>query len=199
MVESYVIDGYVFQNRKDFEQANKERETISYLSAHTDMSDRKAVYKIYKTASEKQSFQTVFGLKYMEELRKILVDSGMVTEDVLEPIPVGRVQSANALSHGGDRDAERYRMAYEKAKGGNLFKNLLIGVLLVVIVGMLVITYNNQYSVFTYFTNYKEKMREELLDEYQEWENTLKERENAVEKKEKELEAGVEGGQDSPN
>lgn len=197
MAESYVIDGYVFQNRKDFEQANKERETISYLSAHADMSDMKAVYKIYKTASEKQSFQTVFGLKYMEGLREILVDSGMVTEDVLEPIPVGRVLSPNAMPHGGDRSAEEYRMAYEKARGGNLFKNLLIGVLLMVIVGMLVITYNNQYSVFTYFTDYKEKMREELLDEYQEWEKSLKDREDAVEEKEKKLEAGAGGGQDS--
>lgn len=197
MAESYVIDGYVFQNRKDFEQANKERETISYLSAHTDMSDMKAVYKIYKTASEKQSFQTVFGLKYMADLRKILVESEIVTEDVLEPIPVGRVLAAKTLPQAGDGQAEEYRKAYEKARGGNLVKNLLIGVLLVVVVGMMAITYNNQYSVFTYFTNYKEKMREELLNEYQEWEESLEEREDAVEKKEKEREAGVESRQDS--
>lgn len=197
MAESYVIDGYAFQNRKDFEQANKERETIAYLQAHADMSDRKAVYKIYKTASEKQSFQTVFGLKFMEELREILVDSEMVTEDVLDPIPVGRVLSPNAVPHGGDRDAEEYRKAYEKAKGGSLFKNLLIGVLLVVIVGMMIITYNNQYSVFTYFTNYKEEMREDLLNEYQEWEESLEEREEAVEKREKEWKDKSGGGQDS--
>jgi len=188
MADSYVIDGYMFQNRRDFEQANKERETIAYLSAHADMSDMKAVYKIYKTASEKQSFQTVFGLKYMEELREILVNSGIVTEDVLDPIPVGRIALAQSQPRAGE--TEEYREAYEKARGGSLVKNLLIGVLLAVVVGMLVITYNSQYSVFTYFTNYKEKMRGELLDEYQEWEDTLREREDAVEQREQKLDAG---------
>lgn len=179
-----MIDGYAFRNRKDFEQAGKERETIAYLRAHADMSDRKAVYKIYKTASEKQSFQTVFGLEFMAELRRVLVDSEIVTEDVLDPIPVGRVLPPKVSPQSGDGQAEEYRKAYEKARGGRIIKNLLIAVLLLVIVGMMVISYNNQYSVFTYFTNYKEKMREELLDEYQEWEDSLKEREEALEQKE---------------
>lgn len=194
MADSYVIDGYIFQSRKDFEQANRERETISYLSAHADMSDMKAVYKIYKTASEKQSFQTVFGLKYMEELRTILLDSGIVTEDVLDPIPVARTAPAELQPQAGDREAREYQLAYEKAKAGSLIKNFLIGVLVVVIVGMLVITYSNQYSVFTYFTDYKDKMREELLNEYQEWEEEIKEREEAVEQKEQELDGGAKDG-----
>lgn len=192
MADSYVIDGYSFQSRADYERAQKERETISYLSAHSNMEDRKVVYKIYKTASEKQSFQTVFGLKYMEELRKRLVDSEIVTEDVLAPIPVGRVVVGKAKSQVSpeEKETEEYRQAYEKAKSGSIIKNLLIGVLLVVIVVMMIITYNNQYSFFTYFTNYKENMREELLNEYEDWENAIREREEAVEKREKELEMG---------
>ena len=192
MADSYVIDGYSFQSQSDYERAQKERETISYLSAHSDMEDRKVVYKIYKTASEKQSFQTVFGLKYMEEMRQRLLDSEIVTEDVLDPIPVGRVVSVRVESQVSpeEKKAQEYRQAYEKAKTGNIIKNLLIGALLVVIVGMMIITYNNQYSFLTYFTNYKENMREELLDEYEDWENAIREREEAVEKREKEL--GVE-------
>ena len=192
MADSYVIDGYSFLSQSDYERAQKERETISYLSAHSDMEDRKVVYKIYKTASEKQSFQTVFGLKYMEEMRQRLLDSEIVTEDVLDPIPVGRVVSVRVESQVSpeEKKAQEYRQAYEKAKTGNIIKNLLIGALLVVIVGMMIITYNNQYSFLTYFTNYKENMREELLDEYEDWENAIREREEAVEKREKEL--GVE-------
>ena len=184
MADSYLIEGYVFQNRGDFEQAQKERETIFYLSAHSNMEDMKAVYKIYKTASEKGSFQTVFGLNYMEDLRNRLIASGMVTEDVLDPIPVGRIlKTEKSQQPLADRKAEEYKEAYERAKSGGMIKNLLIGVLLVLVVGMLVITYNNQYSIFTYFTNYKENMREEILNEYEDWEKTLKEREEAVEKR----------------
>lgn len=188
MADSYLIEGYVFQNRGDFEQAQKERETIFYLSAHSNMEDMKAVYKIYKTASEKGSFQTVFGLNYMEDLRNRLIASGMVTEDVLDPIPVGRIlKTEKSQQPLADRKAEEYKEAYERAKSGGMIKNLLIGVLLVLVVGMLVITYNNQYSIFTYFTNYKENMREEILNEYEDWEKTLKEREEAVEKREQDV------------
>lgn len=190
MADSYVIDGYCFQSRGDFDRAKKEKETIAYLSAHVDMADMKAVYKVYKTASEKGSFQTVFGLNYMDSLRKHLVESEIVTEDVLEPIPVGRVITSGQKKvqrTEGEKEAGEYQKAYEKAKSGSLIKNLLIVVLLVVIVGMVVITYKNQYSIFTYFTDYKEDMREELLDEYEEWENTLTEREKEIEKKEQKL------------
>lgn len=189
MADSYVIDGYCFQSRGDYDRAKKEKETIAYLSAHVDMADMKAVYKVYKTASEKGSFQTVFGLNYMDDLRKHLVESEIVTEDVLDPIPVGRVVTAGQKKGPKTTDKElgEYQKAYEKAKSGSFIKNLLIVVLLVVIVGMVVITYKNQYSIFTYFTNYKEDMREELLDEYEDWDNTLREREKEIEKKEQEL------------
>lgn len=201
MAESYIIDGYVFQNRTDFDRAKKEKETIAYLSAHADMTDMKAVYKIYKTATQKHSFQTVFGLNYMEELRKCLVESGIVTEDVLEPIPVGTVMAAGKSKVQtppvADKEAIEYKQAYEKAKSGSLIKNLLIVVLLAVIIGMVIITYKNQYSIFTYFTDYKEDMRGELLDEYEEWENTLKEREKEIEKKEQELGISPKEGKDS--
>ena len=42
---------------------------------------------------------------------------------------------------------------------------MLIIVLLLLIAVMVFITYKNQYSIFTYFTDYKEDMREEILNE----------------------------------
>lgn len=189
MGDTYVIDGYVFMNKADYERANRERETIAYLSAHSDMEDMKAVYKIYKTASEKQSFQTVFGLQYMEELREQLLNSGLVEDDVLDPIPVGRSTVVREVQASPvDRDAQEYQRMYERAKSGSMIKNLLILALLAVVVGMMVITSRNQYSIFTYFTDYKEDMRGEILDEYEEWETTLKERETALEEREKAVE-----------
>lgn len=91
MSEKYVIDGFSFQNASDYERAKKEKETIAYLSANTDMTDMKAVYKIYRLSLEKKSFQTIFGLAYLEDLRKRLAGSGIVAEEMLEPIPTGRL------------------------------------------------------------------------------------------------------------
>ena len=43
----FILDGFVFSTRKDYERACKEKETIEYLVANSNMSDMKAVLKIY--------------------------------------------------------------------------------------------------------------------------------------------------------
>lgn len=190
MENKYTLDGFSFLNAADYERAKKEKETIAYLSANTDMTDMKAVYKIYKLSIEKKSFQTVFGLNYLEELRGRLVGSGTVTEEMLEPIPVAKIVVAAKQSSQGvsDKTIQKYQEECQKAKAGSMIKNFLIVVLIIVIGGMLFITSKNQYSIFTYFTNYKEEMRNEIVDELEHWETELNEREAALEKREKALE-----------
>lgn len=189
MDKKYVIDGYSFSSKSEYERAMKERETILYLSANTNMADMKAIYKIYKQAVEKQSFQTIFGLSYMEKLRQRLLGSEFISEDLLEPIPINKAPAPSPVKSIPDsvsaKKVQQYKEAYEKAKSGRIIKNFLIVVLLLVIGVMIFITYNNQYSFFTYFTNYKEDMRNELINEYEDWTNELEERESEVEKREK--------------
>ena len=193
MENKYTLEGFSFLTAADYERAKKEKETIAYLSANTDMADMKAIYKIYKLSIEKKSFQTVFGLNYLDDLRKRLVGSGTVTEDMLDPIPVAKVvvgakQSEQTVA---DKTLQKYEEEYQKAKAGGIIKNFLIVVLVIVIVGMLLITSKNQYSVFTYFTNYKEEMRNEIVDELEQWENELNEREAALLEKEKGLQTST--------
>lgn len=199
MEKKYVLDGYAFPTATEYERAKKEKETITYLTANTDMSNMKEVYKVYKLAVEKKSFQTVFGLEYMQGLRGRLVGSGIVSEDVIEPVPVSRgftlVQGAGEKgkdsekekmsSAAAEREVKKYQEAYQKAKAGSMIKNFLIVVLVLVVGAMLYITSKNQYSILTYFTNYEEKIREEVIDEYEEWENQLREREKELEERQK--------------
>ena len=78
----FILDGFVFSTRKDYERACKEKETIEYLVANSNMSDMKAVLKIYNKAVEKKSFQTVIGLEFIENMRKRLLSSGIVKENM---------------------------------------------------------------------------------------------------------------------
>ncbi len=201
MEKKYVLDGYSFPTATEYERAKKEKETIAYLTANTDMSNMKEVYKVYKLAIEKKSFQTVFGLSYMQELRTRLVGSGIVSADVIEPVPVSR--SFEVIRRSGDKRVEsgkdagkmssaavekevkKYQEAYQKAKAGSVIKNFLIVVLVVVVGGMLYITSKYQYSFLTYFTNYEEKIREEIVNEYEEWETQLEEREKELNEQQK--------------
>lgn len=188
MGEKYIIDGFSFQNVSDYERAKKEKETIAYLSANTDMADMKAVYKIYRLSLEKKSFQTIFGLAYLEDLRKRLAGSGIVTEEMLEPIPAGRllmVVKQKQAETAGKSLSEEEKLQNKKA--GNLIKNFFIAVLLLIIVAMLYITSQSQYSIFTYFTDYKEDMRNEIADEFEEWENRLNQKEAELEERESRL------------
>lgn len=186
MAARYELDGYAFLSEGDRKRAEREKETIAYLKAHTDNTDMKALYKIYRISIEKQSFQTIFGLEYLSEIRDRLVGSEIVTADLLEPIPVGKVlvqkqEPEKEISKKADKTAEDI----EKLRFQNIVKNFLIAVLAVVIAVMLFVTYRYKYSIFTYFTNYEQKMRDEITDEYKEWEDELSKKEKELNEREK--------------
>ena len=54
----------------------------------------------------------------------------------------------------------------------------------VLLVGFVVINFRFEYSIFTYFTNYKANMEEELIDKYENWQANLEQREQALGKSE---------------
>ena len=55
---------------------------------------------------------------------------------------------------------------------------------LVLLAGFVIINFRFQYSIFTYFTNYKANMEEELIDKYENWQANLEQREQALGKSE---------------
>lgn len=182
---SYQIDQYSFGSREEYERALKERETIAYLQANTGSNDAKALLKVYNRSVEKESFRTVIGIQYLSALRRQLSMSGIVTEESLAPVPVPGGMANGRTAEGSDqsqleRQVSRYKAAYESARSGRIIKNMTIFILIMVIIAILLITYQSRYSVFTYFTNYKEKMREELIDEYTDWETQLEQKEQEL-------------------
>ncbi len=193
--EKYVVDEFSFSNKEDYNRAAKEKETISYIIANTDMNDLKAVYKIYNRSIEKKSFQTVIGLEFVKNMRKKLIASGIVTPDTISIIPVPR-QSAVSNSKASKKsdkgvvneeakeEIEKYKLAYENVAAGRTIRNMLIVFLFLIIIAMMVITYNSKYSVFTFFTNYKADMENELIDKYEGWENELNKREEELKQRE---------------
>jgi len=185
----YVIDGYSFSNRNDYDRALKEKETISYIVANTNMADMKAVLKVYNMSVEKKSFQTVIGLEFVNNMRKNLISSGIVSKDVLMDIPVPKIFGSKQTPAPANNSnmAEKYKLAYENALAGRTIRNMVIFFLILIIVAMIVITYNSKYSVFTYFTNYEADMENEILDKYESWETELNEREKELEKRENAL------------
>lgn len=186
----YTISGYSFSNNGDYERALKEKEAISYIVANTNMADMKSVLKVYNRSVEKKSFQTVLGLEFVNNMRKNLINSGIVSEDTIQAVPVPPVSAGKAAKADNSiaQDmAEKYKLAYENEHAGRTIRNMVIVFLIVIIGAMMFITYNSKYSVFTYFTDYKTDMENELVDKYQEWRNQLEEKEKELDKREKSL------------
>ena len=190
----YVVDYYSFSTRAEYDRALKEKETISYITANTNMSDMRAVLKVYNRAVEKKSFQTVIGLEFIRNMRKRLIGSGFVTEETIEPVPVVAA-AAKEMSHVDDKSlaeskAQKYKKLYEESSAGLKMRNIIIAFLVIIIIAMVVITYKTKYSIFTYFTDYKTQMEEELVDKYEKWEKELDDREKKLDSREKILEDG---------
>lgn len=186
----YTIGDYSFSNKGDYERALKEKEAISYIVANTNMADMKSVLKVYNRSVEKKSFQTVLGLEFVKNMRKSLINSGIVSDDTIQAVPVpaagGGKQQGTDNSFAADK-AEKYKLAYENEHAGRVIRNMAIVFLVVIIGAMMFITYNSKYSVFTYFTDYKTNMENELVDKYQEWRNQLEEKEKELNEREKAL------------
>ncbi len=188
----YVVDGYSFSSRNDYEKALKEKEAISYIVANTNMADMKSVLKIYNKSVDKKSFQTVIGLEFVGNMRKSLISSGIVSKDTLMNVPVPKITGVNKATASADSGvsdikAEKYKQAYENAVAGRTIRNMVIAFLVLIIAAMLVITYHSEYSVFTYFTDYKTKMEDELIDQYESWKSELDKREQELDKREQAL------------
>lgn len=191
----YQLDGFLFQTKEDYDRAVKEKETIAYLKANSNPDDMKALLRIYNRSIEKESFRTVIGMEYMSDIRKRLIASGLASKEALAPIPVqrstvfikGRSDDKSGSGANLERQLKHYKDAYESASAGKTIKNLAIVILIVIIFAMILITYKTKYSVFTYFTDYKEKMRNEVIDEYENWQEELEQKEQELKDREEKL------------
>lgn len=200
--KKYVVDDYSFSTRTEYDRALKEKETISYITANTNMSDMRAVLKVYNRAVEKKSFQTVIGLEFVRNIRKRLIGSGFVTDETIEYVPVDT--AVKEMKHADDKSiaeskAQKYKKSYEEAAAGLKIRNIIIAFLTIIIVAMIVITYKTKYSVFTYFTDYKTQMEEELIDKYEKWEKELDDREKKLDDREKRSDSQNEESSDIGN
>ena len=77
-------------------------------------------------------------------------------------------------------EVEKYRQLYEGQKIINSKFKIGIIVCVVVLIGFVLVNFKLEYSVFTYFTNYKATMEEDLVNKYEKWSEELQKREDAI-------------------
>ncbi len=185
MAEDLTVGNFSFENKELYEAACKEQKVIAALREKCSLTDGKTALKIYRKAVKEQIFSTIVGYSFLEELRRnIEADSKLPRSGLAritvqgsvggEPVDEKPVSSRKWTDGKFERLYMGQRLLNKKLK-------LVIVALLVLLIAFVVIDIKSEYSVFTYFTDYKSNMEEELIDKYKQWENELEAREQALE------------------
>ncbi|MEE3467017.1 MAG: hypothetical protein VZQ83_01110 [Eubacterium sp.] len=179
------VDGLLsrlnFESREAYDRAKKEAEFIRKVDEAMDLTDGKTALKLYNKIVKEKSFSTVVGYEFMFELRRIIVESGVAKEETLAPIPVREIiKVENDTLADRSIEVERYKRLYEGQRVITTKFKIGIFICLIVLIGFFVVNMKMEYSVFTYFTNYKATMEEELVNKYQKWSDELQQREDAL-------------------
>ncbi len=188
--ERFVVAGYSFETKAEWEEAKREEESIQYIRAKTNLSDMQTVYKVYCGLVEKKTFITPVGITFLMQLQGDLLRSGKDVGEIPKvpiTLPRKRKKSAELFSKEMQEKTQEKNQAlvsYYK----NKLKNTRIAMffLIVVIGAMFLITI---FGPNTPFVDAEIK----LQNKYAAWEQDLRQREEAVEKRERELGISLEG------
>lgn len=193
------IDGFLFSDPAEITQAQKEIEGIRYLRAKLDRDNPDQVLLVYNQAVDQQLFTTPVGYYFLKELQDYLVTMPFIKDEDIHRIVISermttefeksrkrtaREDKKEAVRRYEDEKKLREKKVqakntdYKKKFGAALFFCI---VLLALVIGMFVVSFLSKDNVT--ILNYENA----LINRYEEWEEELTAREQAVEEKEREL------------
>lgn len=181
MSEKIKLEDFTFESREVYDRAEKELGVIHQLENGVDLNDGKNALKVYNKAVSDKVFETVIGYCFLHDLRRHILQTGVTSKDRLDDIPVrqndkGRTDTITQPP----METLRYKRMYEGQRINNKKFKIALVAMAVVLFAFVFINFRMEYSVFTYFTNYKANMEEELIDKYEDWQSELEEREKKL-------------------
>lgn len=176
------VEGYLFMNEEDAELARQEKKKIEYLKQHINYSSTEGVLRIYKKALAERIFKTPVGHDFLKAMREQLLQSGQLKEEEVPPVVLFTTYNL--------RMRQTYTPARQHVKGKeekkthwqviSLIANLILAL---AVVSMFMITLKSDNpNILNYEKN--------LVNRYAAWEQELREREQIVREKERELNIG---------
>ncbi len=177
----YTVNGFLFGSKEDVELANQELSTVKYIESKTANRKSDTLLSVYQGAIDRKMFRTPVGYAYMHDLQKKMVSMG-VKPDSIPGIPLYQVYNSKLDDELKPRRGIGVPKRKKKSAILRMNRNLIIAniILAVIIIALFVI--NIKGSTPTVL-NYKNA----LENEYASWEQDLKQREDKIREKEREL------------
>lgn len=179
MNDEMIVGGFIFGTTADADLAKEELARIEYLDANMNYANISKVMQLYDKALDTKMFHTPVGWRYMDKLKGVLRENGY-SEEELRPIPLYNVFARAEEDHSV---LERIRPVRKKAdpyKRKYVLSLMFIAVLFIAVIVMFVIALKSETPNMINYRN-------AIINEYAEWEQDIKEREDAVRLKEHEL------------
>ena len=180
MNDEMIVGGFIFGTSADADLAREELARIEYLDANMNYSNTSKVMQLYDKALDTKMFRTPVGWRYMGRLRSILMDSGYI-EDELRPIPLYNVFARVEEDHSVLERIRPVKKKKDPYKRKYALAVMLIGVLVVMVITMFVIAMKAETPNMLNYRN-------AIINEYADWEQDIRTREDAVRLKERQLE-----------
>ena len=79
------INGFVFTDEAEAEQAKKEAQGIHYVEERADMHHPETVLEIYNKMVKQELFETAVGYTYLKELQEYLIQNPAIPTAGLNP------------------------------------------------------------------------------------------------------------------
>lgn len=176
------VDGFLFDDEETAQLARKEEEGIRFIKERTALNNPEVVLKLYKKLLEQELFVTPVGIRFLTELQNILLTSLYIPRDEIPAIPVKTTEVPKTKETVTPVEQTVQRVTgkdYKKPFYVALFFALVFAAS---VFGMFVINAisGNNVNIINY--------REQILDEYSNWEAELKTEEERLQRWEETLE-----------
>lgn len=179
------VGGFEFSDLDYAKKASGELEAVEYIKSQMNWDDPDRVLELYNKIIRSRMFVTPVGRSFLYDVRFRLLSSGKVDPLTVDDIPVARFLS-NENKTDTEEDSEKnhrikfYRTKIKKLQSSLSLTRWITAVLVAIITGMFAISLTGTAPTIL---NYRTKIQ----NEYSGWEKNLREREDAVRKKENEL------------
>lgn len=177
--DGLVVGGFRFGTVADAETARQEVKKVAAVEKHLDYRKPQDVLLVYNKAIDNRVFMTPVGMSYLQRMQTQLGKCG-VPKEKIKPIPLYVAFSNKTENNSSIRRSLASRPPKVEFKG-RFIASVCINVLLVL--ALTAIVFLSLRSDVPNIVNY----RTAVVNEYSEWEQNLKQRENAVREAERTL------------
>lgn len=170
----FVESGFAFSTKEEAETAKKEINKVKIVKQKIDVNNPEMSLKIYNKLIEENVFTTPVGYTFLNDFREYLLGQPSVDNETVLPITISKQVVVKEVFEKGQ--VKRLPLNNGKKTDYKKKTNFLTKICIIlsaVIVAMFII---NMTSDNVNIINY----RNEIINQYEDWEKELTEREEAV-------------------